>query len=164
MSKYTIGQIKNILTLADNYAKQNSTCKKTAVGCYLIKEDAWRTVISKGANCNYDESCKETGCLREEVFGDNSKAHRSVCRCANNHSEIDALRKADKAALHGATAFVTRYPCEDCTRQLVGAGIKTIYYGRPFEMSEKSMNICKENGVEVHHIKDWNCDENDLNN
>lgn len=164
MSKYTIGQIKNILTLADNYAKQNSTCKKTAVGCYLIKEDTWRTVISKGANCNYGESCKKVGCLREEIFGDNSKAHRSVCRCANNHSEIDALRKADKAFLQGATAFVTRYPCENCTRQLVNAGIKAIYYGRPFEMSEESKKICEENNVTVCHMKDWNCDENDTNN
>ena len=161
---YTKGQMENILTLADNYAKQNTTCKKTAVGCYLVEEGGWRKVLGKGANRG-GVNCREEGCLREELFGDNSKEHRSVCRCV--HSEINALsRVADdrKVCLKGATAFVTRYPCDACAKALVEAGIKGVVYGRPFEISEEAKTLFRENAVEVIHMADWTCDENDTNN
>lgn len=162
---YVTKQMKDVLTLANNYAELNSTCKKTAVGCYLIHEDPeWRTVLAKGANCG-KENCKEIGCLREELFGNNSKEHRSTCRC--NHSEIDALNRVPenkRDLLVGSTAFVTRYPCDNCTKALTDAGVKQIVYGRSFPMSENAMKMCKDAGVNVIHIKDWNCDENDNNN
>lgn len=164
--KYTTGQICNILTLADNYAKTHSTCTKTAVGCYIIAEDDWRTVLAKGANCG-EVNCKEAGCLRIEKFGDNSKEHRNVCRCT--HSEIDALNKiygrhGQKGLLKGATAFVTRYPCEECTKALIDAGIKKIVYGRAFEMDYKARKLAFDNDVVVLHIDSWNCDPTDTNN
>ena len=162
---YVTKQMRDILTLANNYAEQNSTCKKTVVGCYLVDEGSdRRTVIAKGANCG-TENCKKIGCLREELYGSNSKEFRATCRC--NHSEIDALLRVPKDKeymLEGATAFVTRYPCENCTRALVTAGIKQIVYGRKFEMSPESLELCEKHGVKVVHLADWNCDENDNNN
>lgn len=161
--KYTKGQMKNILTLADNYAKNNTTCTKTAVGCYIIAETAWRTVLAKGANRG--TNCKEEGCLRVKLFGDNSKEHREVCKVI--HSEVDALLhvpKERKEQLKGATAFVTRYPCDNCAYALVAAGIKTVVYGREFPISENAAKLFEDNGVEVIHIADWNCDETDTNN
>jgi deoxycytidylate deaminase len=160
--------MKDVLTLADNFAKNNSTCKKTAVGCYIVNEDPrWRTVLAKGCNNNREKSCKEIGCLREEVFGSNSKAYRDQCRCYGNHAERDALLNVqpDKMNLvEGATAFVTRYPCDPCTSALATAGIKRIVYGREFEMSDFAKAVCEKEGIEVIHIADWNCDENDTNN
>lgn len=166
MAKYTTAQMKDILTLADNYAKNNSTCKKTHVGCYIVAETEWRTVISKGCN-NGEENCKEVGCLREEKFGSNSKEHRKTCRCYGHHAEQDALSKVPdkkKELLKGATAFVTRYPCEECAQALVDAGIKRIVYGREFTMADGAMLVCDDAEIEVIHIEDWNCDENDVNN
>lgn len=162
--KYTTGQMHNILTLADNYARMNSTCTKTAVGCYIVAEDEWRTVLAKGANCG-EVNCKEVGCLRIEKFGDNSKEHRNVCRCT--HSEINALNNVPedkKKLLKGATAFVTRYPCENCTKALIDAGIKRIVYGRAFEMDYKARKMAFDNDVVVLHIDTWNCDSTDTNN
>lgn len=164
---YTRAQMKDILTLADNYAKNNSTCKKTHVGCYLVAETEWRTVISKGCNNNMEEPCTEIGCLREKVFGNNSKEHRQTCRCYGRHAEQDALKRvveSKKALLQGATAFVTRYPCEDCAKALLDAGIRKIVYGREFPVSEKTIYLCEQYGAEIVHIADWNCDENDTNN
>lgn len=166
MKGYIRAQMKDILTLADNYAKQNTTCKKTAVGCYIVAETEWRTVIAKGCN-HSEESCKELGCLREQLFGSNSKEHRATCRCHGKHAEQDALKNVPedkKDLLNGATAFVTRYPCEECARALIDAGIKRIVYGRAFEMSDFAKAICEKEGVEIIHIADWNCDENDTNN
>lgn len=165
MKGYVTKQMKDILTLANNYAEQNTTCKKTAVGCYIVNEDPkWRTIIAKGCN-NSDRSCKHRGCLREQLFGSNSKEHRTMCRCYGNHAEQDALKNVPAEKMHllqGATAFVTRYPCADCARALVDAGIKRIVYGREFPMEEDAELACV--GVEVIHIADWNCDKNDTNN
>lgn len=160
---YGKGQIKNILTLADNYAKNHTTCTKTTVGCYIISETSWRTVLSKGANCG--TNCKTEGCLRIKLFGNNSKEHREVCTVT--HSEIDALSNVPedrKNELKGATAFVTRYPCDGCAKALVDSGIKTVIYGREFPISEFAKKLFEENNVEVIHISDWNCDETDRNN
>ena len=165
--EYTTAQMKDVLTLADNYAKKYSTCKKTAVGCYLVAETEWRTVISKGCNSNPEESCKKLGCLREEKFGNNSKEHRNTCRCHGRHAEQDALLRAfvstRAAMLRGSTAFVTRYPCEDCAKALLDAGVKRIVYGREFPVSEETTWLCEQYGAELTHIADWNCDPKDTN-
>ena len=163
--KYTTNQAKDILTLADNYAKNNSTCKKTAVGCYIVHEGIYRTVAAKGCN-NSEVSCKDNGCLREETFGNNSKKHRSVCRCHGNHAEQDALKKYKRIPdkLSSISAFVTRYPCDECAKALIDAGIKLVVYGREFEISEAAAKAFEEAEVEVVHLADWNCDENDTNN
>lgn len=167
MKNYTTAQMKDILTLANNYANNNSTCKKTHVGCYLVAETEWRTVISKGCNNNTEEPCNKIGCLREERFGSNSKEYRQTCRCYGHHAEQDALSKVPeekKKLLLGATAFVTRYPCEECAKALLDAGIRRIVYGREFPVSEETKNLCEEYGAGITHIADWNCDENDTNN
>ena len=166
MKGYTTKQAMDVLTLANNYAEQNTTCKKTAVGCYLVAETEWRTVIAKGCN-NSEESCKELGCLREILFGSNSKDHRATCRCYGKHAEQDALKnvpKDKKDLLKGATAFVTRYPCDECTNALIEAGVKQIVYGREFLMSDQAEKACRDAGIEIAHLADWNCDEEDKNN
>lgn len=160
--KYTTNQAKDILTLADNYAKNNTTCKKTAVGCYIVHEAEHRIVIAKG--CNRGEvSCKEEGCLREETFGSNSKEHRAVCRCYGNHAEQDALKFATCWDLRGESIFVTRYPCDECAKEIIKRGIKLVVYGREFPISDKAAKAFEKAGVEVVHIADWNCDEEDKN-
>ena len=161
--KYTTNQAKDILALADNYAKNNSTCKKTAVGCYLVNEREYRTIAAKGCN-NAKISCKDKGCLREEKCGSNSKEHRATCRCYGNHAEQDAIRKLLFAGYENLSAFVTRYPCDECAKALINAGIKLVVYGREFPISDKAEQMFKEAGVEVVHLADWNCDENDTNN
>lgn len=159
---YTLPQIKDVLTLADNYAKKHSTCKKTAVGCYIVSEDDWRTVIGKGANAG-KINCKEVGCLREELYGNNSKEHRADCRCT--HSEINALNSVTKKEkLKGATVFVTRYPCYNCAKALVASGIKKVIYGRGFEIEEKTKKLFKRNNIKVRWIKSFDCDNMDMNN
>ncbi len=160
---YTTNQAKDILTLADNYAKNNSTCKKTAVGCYIVHEGVYRTVAAKGCN-NSKVSCKDAGCLREEKCGSNSKEHKTTCRCYGNHAEQDALRKLVGISKKGESAFVTRYPCDECAKALVDAGIKLVVYGREFPISANAEQMFKEAGVEIVHLADWNCDENDTNN
>jgi deoxycytidylate deaminase len=54
------------------------------------------------------------------------------------HAEMDAvvsLARATSASSIGATLFVTTYPCHNCARHLVAAGIGRVYYIEPYEKS-----------------------------
>ena len=160
---YNTKQAMDILTLADNFAKQNTTCKKTAVGCYIVNEYEHRTVAAKGCNRS-GTPCKDIGCLREQMYGDNSKEHRQTCRCYGHHAEQDAISRLDKDHAENLSAFVTRYPCDECAKVLIGAGVKLVVYGRKFPISEQAQKAFEEADVKVVHLADWDCDENDTNN
>ena len=157
MSKITIDI--GYLDQANQYASMHSTCLKTHVGCCIMTKSG-RCYF--GANCNPKENCKKIGCLRQEVFGDNSKEHRATCRCYANHSEVDALNKCagDKPFM----AWVTRYPCFECATALVNAGIKRVVYGREFPIDKETQKLFEENDVQVIHMNMWNCDVKDTNN
>lgn len=138
------------LKLAGAYAKEKTGCTKVSVGCCIVKND---TVIAMGANRAMPNLCKAKGCLRVELYGDNSKAHRNPGDCRAIHAEIDAITKAARLGikLDGATIYVTRYPCEECAKAIAAAGIAHVVYGRDQSISnatKRLFEICK---VSYHH-------------
>ena len=157
-------QILQELDIIDYIAMENSTCLKTYVGCSLGYEDAKGNYIrcSVGVNENRSENCKRDGvCFRKKTFGTDSKEFRKFCRA--RHAEevaLGRLQEKDKPT----TAIITRYPCDNCSRLLCEAGIKRVYYGRPFEISEDSKKLFARYHVEVIHVLNWECsDKNDSN-
>ncbi|MBC5763702.1 anti-phage dCTP deaminase [Ramlibacter albus] len=54
------------------------------------------------------------------------------------HAEMDAivsLARLGGAGLHGATLYTTTYPCHNCARHIVAAGIMKVFYIEPYEKS-----------------------------
>ncbi|TDT82039.1 anti-phage dCTP deaminase [Pseudodesulfovibrio indicus] len=54
------------------------------------------------------------------------------------HAEMEALLSAArtaKAGISGGTIYVTTYPCENCAKHLITAGIKKIVYIEPYPKS-----------------------------
>ena len=147
-------KVIKIMEKAQEYADNNSRCKKVAVGSAICLNDSDRIVIF-GANTTLPESCKEVGCLREELYGEDSKSHRLPSDCRAIHSEIDAISQAARVGLStkGASIVVTRYPCEACARAIVTAGITKVYYGRNQEISELTKEIFNKAKVQVQWKK-----------
>lgn len=144
----TVSSTEKWLRLASFYAKDHSGCKKVQVGSVIVKGDV---LLSIGANkSDLKNLCLAAGCLREEKYGDNSKVHRNPDDCRAIHSEVDAICSA-KTDLHGATIYVTRYPCEACARAIVAAGIKNVVYGREQKISTMTQRIFEFNNVAVHN-------------
>ena len=139
------------LDTAHRWAIYKSGCTKVQVGCLIMSTDR-RSAL--GANTT-DKSCKLHGCLRIQKYGDDAKSHRNPDDCRACHSEIDALANAAAQGIKtlGATAYVTRYPCEACARALVRAGITRIVYGREQEISSMTKEILK--GIEVVWLRGW---------
>lgn len=138
------------LGLAGDYAKQMSGCTKVAVGSCIVTESG---AIIFGANRAVPDLCRYKGCLRVELYGENSKTHRNPGDCRAIHSEIDAICKAARqgVSLEGATLYVTRYPCESCARAIIAAGIKTVVFGRSQPISAQTRQMFESAEVYYHN-------------
>lgn len=54
------------------------------------------------------------------------------------HAEMDAivaLARVGSVGLNGATLYTTTYPCHNCARHIVAAGIMKVFYIEPYEKS-----------------------------
>ena len=149
-------KIRKFLDDAQEYADKESGCKKVAVGTALVINSAYEIVVY-GANKTLPICCKERGCRRIALYGEDSKNHRLPSDCRAVHSEIDAIAQAAAFGMStkGATMFITRYPCEACARAIVRAGIKKVYYGREQEISAETERIFEAGDVIVKCVKEW---------
>lgn len=149
-------KVLKMLEAAQDYANQNSKCKKVAVGSAICINDRDSFVIY-GANTTLPGNCIECGCQREKLYGENSKEHRLPSDCRAVHSEIDAICGAARfgMSVKNASIVITRYPCEACARAIVRAGIFKVYYGRQQEISEQTKKIFEEGNVSVEWVKEW---------
>lgn len=143
------------LKMASNHAKAHSGCIKVVVGSAII--DVHQRVIC-GANRVMPDACTS------ERLSDNL-SYAGYCNklspvdgnwhCVSTiHSEIDAIIKAARS-LFGATIYVTRYPCENCARAIVAAGISKVVYGRSQPISDDTKRIFEWGKVEVVHELDY---------
>lgn len=136
-----------MLSCAHNYALLKSKCKKVKVGTVIVKQDNTGLEFYYGANVVIPDGCDGVACNRV-------LPHDGLPHCVSTiHSEIDAIARA-KTDLTGATAYVTRYPCENCARALVVAGITKVVYGRINVISEDVSQIFKD--IEVIHVPSFN--------
>ena len=148
-----------MLTAAQNYADEKSTCLKVKVGSIILIKDLCVYVYG----CNHGmHKCNKNGCRRIALYGNASKEHRLPSDCDAVHSEIDAISKCAKAGLKtdGAIIYVSRYPCENCARAIAESGIKKVVYGRKESISPYTALILASAGVEVVHVLNWEREDN----
>ena len=142
--------VDNLFNIAQNYADINSGCLKVQVGCVITKDDS---IIALGANRCIPNFCKTMrGCLRVELYGENSKEHRNPEDCRAIHAEIDAIAHS-RESLVGSTLYGTRYPCEACAKAIVASGIAKVVYGRLQPISEQTRQIPEYHDVDVYHYR-----------
>ncbi len=75
--------------------------------------------------------------------------------CEDKHAEIVALEESQKQGilLKDATVYVTRFPCEDCAKELVKTGVSKLFYmSDHFTSGNSALPIFKEAGVLVTQI------------
>lgn len=72
------------------------------------------------------------GCLKGSYIGDLTEYGRVV------HAEMGAICDAARAGvpLRGSTLFVTTFPCHNCTKHIISAGIKRVVYMEPYPKSK----------------------------
>lgn len=125
---------------------RRSTCLRRAVGALIVKDKRILATGYNGAPSGI-RHCGEVGCLRETMNIASGQRHEL---CRGIHAEQNAIIQA---AYHGvcirdAVLFCTNLPCAICTKMIINAGIKKIFYQSGYA-DELSAGLLAEAGIEV---------------
>ncbi len=122
-----------------------SPCHRLHVGCVLVYNNR---IISTGYN-GFLPNASHISIIKTE--GSNNHEQATV------HAECNAI--ADCAnrgvSVYGATAYITHYPCINCFKMLVAAGIKEIKYLHDYKNDDniiKIMNSMTNNNIIIRKL------------
>lgn len=120
-----------------------STCDRAFVGCVLVNGD--NRIVSTGYNGSVtgNPHCDEVG----------HKIRDGHC-IATIHAEMNALLYCAKEGISvkGCICYVTHFPCLNCTKSLIQAGISKIYYHEGYRMDEYALELLDKNHIAYIHI------------
>ena len=92
----------------------------TQVGCCIVSED--HKILSMGYN-GFPRGCSDDDfpCKREGPPLENKYFYTT-------HSELNAILNYRGGSLEGASLYVTLFPCNECAKAIIQAGIREIVY------------------------------------
>jgi dCMP deaminase len=131
-------------------ASTRSTCIRRHVGAVLVKEKKILATGYNGAPSGISH-CADVGCLRDEEQIPSGQRHEL---CRGLHAEQNAILQAayHGVSIQGSVLFCTNFPCVICSKMLINAGIRQIFYleGYPDSLSETMLN---EAGMDLRRIE-----------
>ena len=120
-----------------------STCERLSVGAILVRD---KRVIAGGYNgaVSGDDHCIDVGCYVVD-----GHCLRTI------HAEMNAVLQCSKFGIptDGAEIYVTDFPCLQCTKSLLQAGINKIYYMRNYHNDDYAIRLLKRKKVAVEQVK-----------
>ena len=133
------------MTIARMVTKR-STCLRRQVGAILVKEKRILATGYNGAPAGI-RHCEEVGCLRVDSSVPSGMRHEL---CRGLHAEQNAIIQA---AYHGipigdSILYCTNKPCAICSKMLINAGIKKIFYEKGYD-DPLADQLFAEAGVEI---------------
>lgn len=119
-----------------------STCSRLSVGATIVRD---RRIIAGGYNGSVsgDVHCIDEGCYLVD-----GHCIRTI------HAEMNAILQCAKFGVPTADAviYVTHFPCLQCTKMILQAGIKKIYYLKDYRNDPYALNLFKMTGVTVEKV------------
>jgi len=119
-----------------------STCTRLAVGATIVRD---KRIIAGGYNGSIsgDEHCVDQGCYIVD-----NHCVRTI------HAETNALLQCAKygTPAGGADVYVTHFPCLPCSKTIIQAGIRNVYYASDYKNNQYALELFKKAGVNVVHI------------
>jgi dCMP deaminase len=121
---------------------ERSTCDRALVGCVLVLDKRILTTGFNGSPAGLAH-CDEVGHLLVE-----GHCVRTI------HAETNAIIQA---ALHGVstkgcTCYVTHFPCINCTKVLINAGIVRLVYSEDYRMDDFALDFLRTAKIEICHL------------
>lgn len=117
---------------------KRSPCHRLHVGCVLVKENH---IISTGYNGFLP------GAEHKSIVVD---GHELATVHAEMNAVVDCARRG--VSVDGAVAYITHYPCVNCFKALVAAGVNKILYLEDYRNNEVVGKLQEGCGVEVLKI------------
>lgn len=115
-----------------------SSCDRLHVGCVLVRDTR---VISVGYN-GFIAKCPHISKVRD------GHEQNTV------HAEQNAIADCAKRGIltDGATAYITHYPCINCTKILISAGITEIKYNEDYKNDTLVDSLMRQNGIKINKV------------
>ncbi|TYR82347.1 ComE operon protein 2 [Priestia megaterium] len=119
-----------------------STCERLAVGATIVRD---KRIIAGGYNGSISGGvhCADEGCYIID-----NHCVRTI------HAEVNALLQCAKFGVktEGAEVYVTHFPCLNCCKALIQAGIKTVYYANDYKNHPYAIELFEQSGVKVEKV------------
>lgn len=119
-----------------------STCTRLAVGAIVVRDNR---IIAGGYNGSISggDHCIDHGCYVVD-----NHCVRTI------HAEMNALLQCSKYGIpaSASTLYVTHFPCLQCTKAIIQAGVKNVFYAKDYRNNEYAMELFAQAGVSVEHI------------
>lgn len=120
-----------------------STCTRLMVGASIVRD---KRIIAGGYNGSISggSHCSEDGCYLVDDH------------CARTiHAEINAIIQCAKfgVATEGSEIYVTHFPCLNCCKAIIQAGIQKIYYAADYKNHPFAEELFQQAGVAVEQVE-----------
>lgn len=120
-----------------------STCDRAFVGCVLVNKD--NRIVSTGYNGSVagNPHCNDIG-----------HTMRDGHCIATIHAEMNALLYCAKEGIpvNDTRAYVTHFPCLNCTKALIQAGIREIIYRNDYRIDPYAIELLEKNHIVYRKI------------
>lgn len=114
------------------------TCDRAYVGCILVNDE--NRIVSTGYN----------GSIKGNPHCDDAGHQMRDGHCISTiHAEMNALLYCAKEGISvkDCSAYVTHFPCLNCTKSLIQAGIKKIYYREAYRIDSYAIELLDKNNI-----------------
>ena len=119
------------------------------VGCVAVQNDK---IIASGFNETLpgEKYCQNGECIRKQL---NLSGGKDIDKVCSSHAEIGLIAKCarDGIALEGVVIYLTTFPCYICSKALIQAGIKKLYYMSDYAQNEGTV-LFIANGIKVEKV------------
>lgn len=120
-----------------------STCTRLSVGAVIVKDNR---MIATGYNGSISDGdhCLDQGC------------HIVDNHCIRTiHAEVNAIIQCARfgVSTENTDIYVTYFPCIHCTKQIIQAGVKRVYYGDDYKNNPLAIELMQEAGLYVEKVK-----------
>ncbi|UOQ95592.1 ComE operon protein 2 [Halobacillus shinanisalinarum] len=123
--------------------KSRSTCERLAVGAVIVRD---KRMIAGGYNGSVSGGVH---CIDEGCYVIDGHCVRTI------HAEMNALLQCAKfgVATDEAEIYVSHFPCLHCTKAIIQAGIKAVYYSEDYRNHPYAIELLEQAGVNIHKVE-----------
>ncbi len=119
-----------------------SSCQRLNVGCVMVSGGEHKNrIIAAGYN-GFLPGAPHSSCVRD--------GHEVATVHAEQNAISDAARRG--VSLNGATAYITHFPCINCAKIMIAAGIKRVKYLHDYSNDDLVLKLFSESGVEISKL------------
>lgn len=119
-----------------------STCKRLEVGATIVRD---KRIIAGGYNGSVSG---DVHCIDEGCYIVNGHCLRTI------HAEMNAILQCAKLGVQtdGAEIYVTHFPCLQCMKMLLQAGIKKVYYLEDYRNDPYAIHLLEEMAIPYEKV------------